>query len=34
MKIRPLRAELFHVEGRLHRQTKLAVAFRNFCERD
>jgi len=34
MKIRPLGAELFHVDGRTDRHmTKLIVAFRNFCER-
>jgi len=34
MKIRPLGAELFHVEGRTDRRTdmtKLIVAFRNFA---
>ena len=33
MKIRPLRAELFHADGQTDRQTdmKLKVAFRNFA---
>jgi hypothetical protein len=31
MKIRPVRAELFHADGRTDRQTKLIVAFRNFA---
>jgi len=34
MKIRPVGAELFHVDGRSDRQTditKLTVAFRNFA---
>jgi hypothetical protein len=32
MKIRPMRAELFHADGRTDRHTtKLIVAFRNFA---
>jgi len=31
MKIRPMRAELFDVEGRTH-TTKLTAAFRNFAK--
>ena len=31
MKIRPLRAELFHADGRTDRHMKLIVAFRNFA---
>ena len=36
MKVRPLRAELFHADGRTDRRTdttKLIVALPNFCER-
>jgi len=30
MKIRPVGAQLFHVDGQTDRMTKLTVAFRNF----
>jgi hypothetical protein len=32
MKIRPVKAELFHADGRMDRQDNADIAFRNFAK--